>query len=131
MKLSRFRDFLQIVHAYGMLIYFDSYIARNRFATLHNKVRHFPVANRRPSPETVPGACRAVDIASVCYWKQALCLHRSAAATCLLRRLGVPAQMVIGVQQFPFRAHAWVEVDGRVVNDRSQVRDKFAVLDCC
>jgi prolyl oligopeptidase len=131
MKSSPFRDFLQIVRAYGMLIYFDSYIARNRFAALHNKVRHFRVANRRSSPGTVLETCRAVDIASVCYWKQALCLHRSAALTCLLRRLGVPAQMVIGVQPLPFRAHAWVEVEGRVVNDRSQVRDKFAVLDCC
>jgi prolyl oligopeptidase len=131
MKPSPFRDFLQIVRAYGMLIHFDSYIARNGFAALHNKVRYFPVANRRPSPGTVRQTCRALDIASVCYWKQVLCLHRSAAATCLLRRLGVPAQMVIGVQHLPFRAHAWVEVDGRVVNDRSHVRDKFAVLDCC
>src|SRR6267142_2468310 len=26
--------------------------------------------------------------------------------------------MVIGAQQMPFKAHAWVEVDGRVVNDK-------------
>ena len=26
--------------------------------------------------------------------------------------------MVIGAQQMPFKTHAWVEVDGRVVNDK-------------
>ena len=71
----------------------------------------------------------AVDIACIWYWKQVLCLQRSAAITCLLRELGVPAQLVIGAQQIPFRAHAWVEVNGRVIHERSDVHAIFAVLD--
>ena len=43
----------------------------------------------------------------------------------------IPAQMVIGTQQIPFRAHAWVEVDGSVVNDKPYTPEMYAVLDRC
>jgi hypothetical protein len=39
--------------------------------------------------------------------------------------------MVIGAQQLPFKAHAWVEVDGRVVNDKPYVPEMYTVLDRC
>jgi hypothetical protein len=38
---------------------------------------------------------------------------------------------VIGSQQMPFKAHAWVEVDGRVVNDKQYVHELYARLDQC
>ena len=36
-----------------------------------------------------------------------------------------------GVQKLPFKAHAWVEVDGRVVNDKPYMREMYTVLDRC
>ena len=72
-----------------------------------------------------------MDMACIWYWKQALCLQRSAATACLLKSYGVPAQMVIGAQLMPFRAHAWVEVDGRVVNDKPYAAEVYTVLDRC
>jgi hypothetical protein len=39
--------------------------------------------------------------------------------------------MMIGVQQMPFRAHAWVEVDGLVVGDKPYMREMYLVLDQC
>jgi hypothetical protein len=60
-----------------------------------------------------------------------LCLQRSAATACLLRRYCVEAHMVIGAQQMPFKAHAWVEVGGRVVNDKPYVAEMYSVLDRC
>jgi hypothetical protein len=84
-----------------------------------------------PSPDAIEQTCAAVDMACIWYWKEALCLQRSAATACLLKRNGVPAQMVIGAQQMPFRAHAWVEVEGRVVNDKPYTPEMYAVLDRC
>jgi hypothetical protein len=49
-------------------------------------------------------------------------------ATWLLRRQGIAAELVIGYRPLPFESHAWVEVDGRVVNDRSQYQRAFTVL---
>lgn len=71
----------------------------------------------------------SVDEACVWYFKRAACLQRSVVTTWLLRRNGIAAEMVIGCRPLPFESHAWVEVDGQVVNDRPQYQRAFRVLD--
>ena len=120
-----------VLRAYLELVRTDLYLARENFAQLYDWVRGQPISRTRERAGTVETVCAAVDIASIWYWKQVLCLQRSAATTRLLRRFGVPAHMVIGAQQMPFKAHAWVEVDGQVVNDKPYVREMYSVLDQC
>jgi hypothetical protein len=120
-----------ILKAYWKLIFFDLYLARGNFAALYAKVRAWPIGKKSPSPDAAKRICSAVDMACIWYWKEALCLQRSAATACLLKQCGVPAQMVIGAQQMPFKAHAWVEIDGHVVNDKSYTREIYVVLDRC
>jgi hypothetical protein len=120
-----------VLKAYLRLIQFDFYLARGNFEALYNKVRSYPIGKTPSSPNPVGRICAAVDMACIWYWKEALCLQRSAATACLLKRLGIPAQLVIGVQQLPFKAHAWVEVNGRVVNDKPYTSEMYAVLDRC
>jgi hypothetical protein len=120
-----------VLKAYLKLIHFDLYLARGNFAALHNKVRKYPVGNRAPAPDAVERICSAIDTACIWYWKEALCLQRSAATACLLKKYGVSAQMVIGAQQIPFKAHAWVEVGGCVVNDKPYTAEMYSVLDRC
>jgi len=120
-----------VLQAYLQLIQFDSYLARGDFEALYIKVRNFPIG-KKPAPlNSVEQVCSAVDMACIWYWKEALCLQRSAATACLLKRHGVRAQLVIGAQQMPFKAHAWVEVDDRVVNDKPYAPEMYAVLDRC
>jgi hypothetical protein len=99
------------------------------FGAVHALVRRCPMARRTPNDGTVARVCRVVEEACVWYVKRAYCLQRSAVATCLLRRSGVPAQLVIGYRPIPVDSHAWVEVDGQVVNDRPQYQKFFRVLD--
>ena len=120
-----------VLRAYLRLIQFDLYLASGNFKALYDKVRRYPVRNVPAPTNAVEQICAAVDMACIWYWKEALCLQRSAATACLLKGYGVPAQMVIGTQQMPFRAHAWVEVDGQVVNDKPYMREMYAVLDQC
>ena len=119
------------LQAYIKLIFFDLYLARGNFEALYRKVRSYPLQKKPPAPQSVAQICHAMDIAAIWYWKQAQCLQRSAATTCLLRRHGVPAEMIIGAQQLPFKAHAWVEVERQVVNDKPYMREMYAVLDHC
>jgi hypothetical protein len=120
-----------VLQAYLELVHFDVYLAHGNFATLYRKVRNSSVASKAAPPDSIERICSAVDMACVWYWKTVLCLQRSAATACLLRRYGVRAELVIGAQPMPFRAHAWVEVAGRVVNDKSYTREIYAVLDRC
>jgi hypothetical protein len=113
------------------LVHVDLYLARGNFSALYEKVRRCPQQEAPAPANAVEQICAAVDMACIWYWKEVLCLQRSAATACLLKRCGVPAQMMIGAQQIPFKAHAWVEVDGRVVNDKPYMREMYAVLDKC
>ena len=122
---------LLVLQAYLQLVRFDLYLARKSFAALYGKVRKCRIRTSRSPSHSIEQICFAVDIACIWYWKEVLCLQRSAASTCLLRRHGISAQLVIGVQQLPFKAHAWVEVDGCVVNDRPYTREMYAILDRC
>ena len=119
------------LEAYFTIVVFDIYMARRDFASLYRKVRNCPLGAANPAVDTVDRVCAAVNLACIWYWKEVLCLQRSAATTCLLRKYGVPAQMVIGAQLIPFKAHAWVEVDARVVNDKPYTPEIYAVLDRC
>jgi len=117
--------------AYWQLLLFERAIARGSFDRVYSRVRNCPIDTRTPAEGTAERICSALDMACIWYWKEIPCLQRSAATACLLRRHGVAAQMVIGVQHLPFRAHAWVEVDGVVVNDKPYAPEMYAVLDRC
>ena len=119
------------LRAYLRLIQFDLYLARGNFKALHKKVREYPISKMPPPSKAVEQICAAIDMACIWYWKEVLCLQRSAAAACLMKRHGIAAQMILGAQQIPFKAHAWVEVNGRVVNDKPYMRELYAVLDKC
>jgi hypothetical protein len=75
--------------------------------------------------------CHAVDLACVFYFKQVLCLQRSAVTTVLLRQYGWVAEMVIGAQVRPFISHAWVEIDGSVIGDKPYIREMYQELERC
>jgi len=117
--------------AFLNLIRFDVYVARHKFAALYQYVRGYPLSSGTRPQMDATHICSAVDKACLWYWKDALCLQRSATAACLLKKFGFNAQLVIGAQQLPFRAHAWVELDGRVVNDKPYMEEIYSVLDRC
>jgi hypothetical protein len=119
-----------VVGAILGLTIFDIILTCRTLETLCSVVRSWPVRPRRRVSDVtvIAQISRAVERASVWYPKKALCLQRSAVTTCLLRQRGVQAQMVVGVRAMPFLAHAWVEVQGRVVNDLPRVKTFYQSL---
>lgn len=101
------------------------------FVRMHNCVENWKVARTAVPRNIVDCVCDAVNLACSWYPKRARCLQRSAVTTCLLRSYGVPAQMVLGAQKVPFKAHAWVEVDGRAINERRDVQKIYGVWERC
>src|SRR6266568_1961878 len=109
------------------LLAFDLLGLGQNFVRMHRFVRNWKLASRSASADAVDRVCHGVNDACVWYPKRVLCLQRSAVTTCLLRSLGVSAHMVIGAQKFPFKAHAWTEVDGSAINERRDVQSKYGV----
>ena len=111
------------------LLAFDLLLKLRGFQALIEKVEHWPTAEPRTTDrETCRRVSMTVDRAQMYYPKKAMCLQHSAVLTCLLRRRGVPAEMILAAQNFPAKAHAWVEVAGTVVNGNQSVRARYLRL---
>ena len=123
--------FFLSLKAYVSLLALEPYLLSKNFAGLRNKVTTCPLKTSTQDERTLERISEAVNLACVWYWKRVLCLQRSAVTVCLLKQHGLSAQMVIGAQSVPFRAHAWVEFAGRVVNDKGNLRETYTVLDYC
>jgi hypothetical protein len=59
------------------------------------------------------------------------CLVRSTALWFMLRRQGIDSEIRIGVNQEDgaFHAHAWVEIENTVLNDRADIHSRFIPFD--
>jgi hypothetical protein len=117
--------------SYLELLSFEYSLFRKDFSAIYDRVGNTPVRALRQRTIMPEQVCQSVNLAAILYFKPVLCLQRSAATTCLLKKYGFPAEMVIGVQQFPFLAHAWVEINGRIINDKPYISEIYAVLSRC
>ena len=120
-----------ILEAYVALISHELFMSNHNLAGLYHHIKTFPSREEKASLTATSSVCHALEVACAFYPKRTLCLQRSATLVKLLRRRGVDAHMMIGAQKLPFKAHAWVEADGVIVNDRLAVRENFLVLEVC
>lgn len=117
--------------ALWLLVVYDVELRVGKLPAIHRRVREVPVASRLTSIDAEARAARA--IATVCMWypRHIKCLQRAAAMTELMRRCGVPAQLVIGAVKQPLGFHAWVEVGGRSIDEKRDTQLTYAVLERC
>jgi Transglutaminase-like superfamily len=121
-----------VIESWLLLFFFECVMRFRSFETRCEIVRKKVVRPKNlaggPSSETL---CHAMDYACVFYFKQVQCLQRSSATTLLLRHYGWSAKMVIGAQVLPSASHAWVEINGRIVNDKPCMPEIYQILKRC
>jgi hypothetical protein len=123
---------LLLIQSCALLVKIDLMIRLRALQSIHTLVRNSRVSVRMSHDKLdITTICRAMDLACVLYIKPVLCLQRSAATALLLRRYGWRSEMVIGAQVIPFKSHAWVEVEGTVVNDKPYMHEIYCVLERC
>jgi hypothetical protein len=121
-----------IAESYLLLVQIDLMMRFGDLRSLHTLVRKSETDNTKGhAVPSVHDLCDGMDLACVFYIKKVKCLQRSSATTLLLRRYGHRAEMVIGAQMLPFKSHAWVEVNGAIVNDKPYMPDIYHVLERC
>jgi hypothetical protein len=100
------------------------------FARSVNIVRRLAKRTRNDAEngELVQAVCQRVAMAGVFYPGRARCLEQSLALYVLLRRRGVAAALRIGVQPYPFSAHAWVELNGVPLSERPEAIQQFVPI---
>jgi hypothetical protein len=126
--VSRAAYALLCLRALWQLHRYDLVNATLGFQRIHRQVARRRVASRPSQPGLEAIVCEAVSLAACFYWKPSFCLQRSVVTTLLLRKNGIDARLVIGYRPSPFFSHAWVEVDGRVVNDSPTYKERLQIL---
>jgi len=120
---------LLVLRALWELLRYDLIHSALGFRQTYRQIERKRVnTNASPSAATREQVCEAVSLAVCFYWKSVYCLQRSAVTARLLRASGVDARVVIGYRPSPFFSHAWVEVNGRVVNDSQSYKERMHVL---
>lgn len=66
--------------------------------------------------------------ATAFYPGRSQCLEQSIVGYVLLRRRGFDAQLKLGVQPYPFFAHAWIELDGVALTEAPDLIASLAPL---
>jgi hypothetical protein len=69
-----------------------------------------------------------IIVATALYPGRSKCLEQTVASFVLLRRRGARVQMRLGVQPYPFFAHAWLEMNGHPLTESQEVISRFALL---
>lgn len=90
--------------------------------------RRVPAA-AEPSPAILANVARRIATAAAFVPARALCLEQALALYVCLRRSGVPAELRIGAQPYPFTAHAWVEYRDALVGTSYDQVCKFVPFD--
>jgi|SRR5690348_10678696 transglutaminase superfamily protein len=126
--MKRTPQMILAIRAFIHLVRYDVSNTVFGFSRIHKQVAARKVAARMPGSGMESAICDAVALAACFYWRPVLCLQRSVAATLLLRKYGIDGKLVIGYRPSPFFSHAWVEVEGRVVNDSPGYKARLQVL---
>jgi len=121
---SRFRIALRALYEFAR---YDLIHSTAGFARIYRQLQRQPVAAGSVRREA-SAICDGVSLAACFYFRPVPCLQRSVALTRMLRERGIAARLVIGYRPAPFFSHAWVEVEGRVVNDSPGYKMRLKVL---
>lgn len=120
------------IAAFLLLAAADAILSMAGFHSLYQAVNAWSIkANGLGGPQLITRLRFAAEQACTWYPKQALCLQRSVVLTWILRSCGVKGEMVIGVHKMPFYGHAWVELEGKVLNDDANVQNFFQLVSRC
>jgi hypothetical protein len=125
--MSRAREFWFSAEGLWELLRYDILMVIGGFPRVRRALPQ-PALGRIPGDQDCRLICDAMTWAAALYWKPVLCLQSAIVTARLLRRRGFTAEVVIGCRPEPFFSHAWVEMDGCVVNDSPAYRLQLPAL---
>ena len=124
---------MRIIEAYLRILILFSVL---KFRGIQNYGKYFNTSSFSSYPASHAKAIkeikRSVDLAVRFMIYNSDCIYYSLALAMMLRRRSIPAVVCMGVSSFPFRAHAWVEVNGVVVSgDEEIARGLYSFKSAC
>lgn len=125
-----------VIRAYLYMLVIDCRLKFSNFEAVYAWLEATTARQHRclPSDPATAGraideVCSAIQRASRFYYRSRKhCLPTALLAYWLMKREGLAASFCLGVKKYPFRAHAWVEYDGRVVFTTAADLPRYTVI---
>jgi hypothetical protein len=118
-----------VFHCFVVLAVCDIALRVLGFARTLRMARWLARAQETPDAEQlISAALHNIVIATAFYPGRSKCLEQALALFVLLRRRGAPVNVRLGVQPYPFYAHAWLELHGQPITESPEVIARFALL---
>jgi hypothetical protein len=117
--------------AYCMLLLVATDVALRTFGyarTLRLARRLSPRPTVEPSAQLIDQTLHQILKATAFYPGRSLCLEQSIVGYVLLRRAGLAVDLRLGVQPYPFSAHAWVELNGVPITESPEAVAGYSLL---
>lgn len=123
-------SFREIFKAYLLLFKVNWQLKRSGIKGILDLITRLPVSLNRyvPHSKEIHRLENALNIASWLYPQKIVCLPWAATFTLLARKKRWNCQLVIGVRALPFYAHAWAELDGKIIKDDSSIPQILSVI---
>lgn len=121
----------QVFGALITLIKVNLYIRyKGLYATIQliKKFRKEELIYTLPQNEELKALANVVNKACLMYPSRTKCLEWAITFVLLALKRKWKCNLEIGVQNYPFFAHAWVECDGKVVMDSQDLRSGLAII---
>ncbi|MBS0648544.1 MAG: lasso peptide biosynthesis B2 protein [Verrucomicrobia bacterium] len=120
-----------VLKAFLTLLQVHFYIkTRGFYATIRliKKTRKTHLIYTFPSDEELKNLANILNKACLLYPIRTKCLEWAMTFVLLALRRQWKCNLEIGVQNYPFLAHAWVECNGKVVMDSQELRKGLAII---
>ncbi|MGY2491956.1 lasso peptide biosynthesis B2 protein [Cupriavidus sp. CP313] len=117
-----------VAHALMTLHTVHRCCAAERLAGLKHLIEQKRERRRLTSGRDIDDLVRSLNAACMLYPRKTKCLEWAGALLLLGFRYGFDLRLVMGVQNRPFYAHAWVEHEGRIIGDEPSLRNQLAVI---
>lgn len=82
----------------------------------------------KPTDKEIKKLASAVDAATILYPKKTFCLAWASTFVLLALKKNWKSSLVIGIQTNPFYAHAWAQIDGKVVHDDPVIAKVLSII---
>jgi hypothetical protein len=122
---------VQVLSAFITLLKINFYIkVRGFYSTIQllKKLRQGHSTYIIPQDEDLRNLANIVNKACLIYPTRTKCLEWALTFVLLALKRKWKCNLEIGVQNYPFFAHAWVECDGKVVMDSQDLREGLAII---
>lgn len=122
---------LDILKAFLMLLKINLYIKIQGFYSviqLIKKTQKSKVNYIIPPKEELNHLARIMNKVCLLYPTRTKCLEWAVTFVLLALKRGWKCNLEIGVQNYPFIAHAWVECDGKVIMDSQDLREGLGII---